>query len=147
VIELDGPHSMVVAAGTEVVSFVLLGDQNAGKSTYLHSFGYNHDDNFLEMMSLLPVLSSSFINTRFLTKDDPRYVAPHHTASHRTAGSVTCLRTSGTVHCHGNSRTQCNWLDSWVWLTCSVVPLGCARSLELFSPGLFHVYYHVKTLR
>jgi GTPase SAR1 family protein len=73
VIELDGPHSMVVAAGTEVVSFVLLGDQNAGKSTFLHGFTHHPDPSFLELSSLLPVLAASFVNTRFLTKADPRY--------------------------------------------------------------------------
>ena len=35
------PFSSVVAAGTHVFTFLLLGDQNAGKSTFLHSF--RHD--------------------------------------------------------------------------------------------------------
>eukprot|EP00041_Stephanoeca_diplocostata_P030519 m.925095 g.925095 ORF g.925095 m.925095 type:complete len:709 (+) comp23772_c0_seq36:524-2650(+) len=66
VVELDGPFSMNCVVGTEVFTFVLIGDQNAGKSTFLQSFSHQTDRNFLEMTSLLPVLSASFVNTRFL---------------------------------------------------------------------------------
>lgn len=55
----------------QVVSFVLLGDQNAGKSTFLHAFTHHTDDNFLQLSSLVPVLSAGFINTRFLDKVSP----------------------------------------------------------------------------
>eukprot|EP00040_Diaphanoeca_grandis_P016437 m.84786 g.84786 ORF g.84786 m.84786 type:complete len:617 (-) comp25803_c1_seq1:342-2192(-) len=72
VVELDGPHSLTVAPDTQVFTFVLLGDQNAGKSTFLHSFSHQNDQNFLEMTSLLPVLSASFVNTRFLSESDGR---------------------------------------------------------------------------
>lgn len=52
----------------QVFSFVLLGDQNAGKSTFLHAFTHYTDPNFLKLSSLVPVLSAGFINTRFLDK-------------------------------------------------------------------------------
>ena len=55
---------------------VLMGDQNAGKSTFLHAFTYNEDERFLEMSSLLPVLSASFVNTRFLTREQAAAQAP-----------------------------------------------------------------------
>eukprot|EP00050_Salpingoeca_kvevrii_P008591 m.303811 g.303811 ORF g.303811 m.303811 type:complete len:597 (-) comp16243_c0_seq1:49-1839(-) len=66
VVELESPLAAVVAAGTHVYTFVLLGDQNAGKSTFLHSFTCHLDSQFLLLNSLLPALSSSFVNTRFL---------------------------------------------------------------------------------
>ncbi|CAE7494959.1 unnamed protein product [Symbiodinium natans] len=59
-----------------VRSFLLLGDQNAGKSTMLHSFCRNGDAGFMQLSSLLPILSSSFLNTRivphsWLGQEDP----------------------------------------------------------------------------
>ena len=41
--------------------------QNAGKSTFMHAFGHHHDDNWLELTSELPILTSTFLNTRFLS--------------------------------------------------------------------------------
>lgn len=55
-----------------MLSFVLLGDQNAGKSTFLHSFTYHRDAHFLELSSLVPVLSASFVNSRFLLRVSTR---------------------------------------------------------------------------
>ena len=72
VLELDSPHTMNVAAGTQVISFVLMGDQNAGKSTFLHAFAHHTDPSFMELSSLLPVLSAAFVNTRFLEASDAR---------------------------------------------------------------------------
>eukprot|EP00053_Salpingoeca_punica_P016812 m.159968 g.159968 ORF g.159968 m.159968 type:complete len:388 (+) comp17048_c2_seq2:188-1351(+) len=72
VIDLDSPFSVSLAAGTHLYTFVLIGDQNAGKSTFLHSFACYQDENYLELSSLLPVLSSSFLNTRFLPEGDNR---------------------------------------------------------------------------
>lgn len=40
VLDLDSPFASIVHVGTQVFSFLLLGDQNAGKSTFLHSFTY-----------------------------------------------------------------------------------------------------------
>jgi GTPase SAR1 family protein len=40
VIELDSPYASIVQVGTQVFSFLILGDQNAGKSTFLHAFTY-----------------------------------------------------------------------------------------------------------
>jgi len=37
-----------------------------GKSTFIHAFTYQADPNYLELSTLLPILSSSFFNTRFL---------------------------------------------------------------------------------
>ncbi|CAJ1407954.1 unnamed protein product [Effrenium voratum] len=47
-------------------SFLLLGDQNAGKSTMLHSFCRSGDLGFMQLCSLLPILASSFVNTRMV---------------------------------------------------------------------------------
>jgi hypothetical protein len=66
VIELDSPFASIVPSGTQVYTFLLLGDQNAGKSTFIHSFTYHPDPNFLELSTTLPILTSTFINTRFL---------------------------------------------------------------------------------
>lgn len=57
-----------LGTGCAVRSFLLLGDQNAGKSTMLHSFCRDGDPGFLQLSSLLPVLSSSFINTRLVPR-------------------------------------------------------------------------------
>lgn len=65
VVEIESPFAAVVASDTAVITFLVLGDQNAGKSTFLHTFTYPYDANFLELTSYLPILSSSFINTRF----------------------------------------------------------------------------------
>jgi hypothetical protein len=54
------------------MTFLLVGDQNAGKSTFLHSFCRHYDAHFLSLSSLLPLLSSTFVNTRFLWEDDQR---------------------------------------------------------------------------
>ena len=80
VLELDSPFAATVAAGTHVFSFVLLGDQNAGKSTFLHSFSYTDEPNWLELSSYLPLLSSAFLNVRLLPPGDdtpPRDELPY----------------------------------------------------------------------
>lgn len=66
VIELDSPFAAIFAADTAVFSFLVLGDQNAGKSTFLHAFTYEEDPNFLQLTSELPILTSTFVNSRFL---------------------------------------------------------------------------------
>ena len=48
----------------------MLGDQNAGKSTFLHTFSYSDDANFLRLASYLPTLSACFHNARFLPTTD-----------------------------------------------------------------------------
>eukprot|EP01147_Barroeca_monosierra_P003224 gene3224-8240_t len=53
-----------------VYTFMLTGDQNAGKSTFLHAFTDHESESYLPLLSILPVLSSSFINSRFLSPDD-----------------------------------------------------------------------------
>lgn len=79
VLELSSPFALVEASGTRVFTFLLLGDQNAGKSTFLHSFSYSADANWLQLSSFLPMLSASFINTRFLAhslspRDEPPFI-------------------------------------------------------------------------
>ena len=54
------------ASGAVSFTFLLLGDQNAGKSTFLHAFAHAGDASWLEMLSLLPILSSSFLNAQLL---------------------------------------------------------------------------------
>lgn len=76
VLDLDSPFADVVPVNTQVFTFLLLGDQNAGKSTYLHSFSYQNDINFLPITSIIPILSSSFINTRFYFGDAPNSNIP-----------------------------------------------------------------------
>jgi len=60
------------ASSSGVVSFcfLLLGDQNAGKSTFLHAFNHAGDAAWLELTSLLPILSSSFVNAQLLSSED-----------------------------------------------------------------------------
>ena len=74
VLELDSPFAPFFQTGTLVHTFLLLGDQNAGKSTFLHSFTYEQDTNFLSLTSYLPMLSTTFINSRFLSEGSP--IAP-----------------------------------------------------------------------
>ncbi|KAL6072111.1 Ankyrin repeat-containing protein [Balamuthia mandrillaris] len=81
VIELDSPFASLVASGTHIFTFLLLGDQNAGKSTFLHAFTYHHDRHFLQLTSFLPMLTSTFINSRFLqgaglevARDEPPFL-------------------------------------------------------------------------
>jgi hypothetical protein len=79
VVEIESPFASVIATGTQIYTFLLLGDQNAGKSTFIHAFTYQADPNYLELSTLLPILSSSFFNTRFLEPDskiDPRDELP-----------------------------------------------------------------------
>lgn len=47
-------------------TFLLVGDQNAGKSSFLHAFTSSKDANFMKLCSFLPILSSTFSNARFL---------------------------------------------------------------------------------
>ncbi|KAK2963291.1 hypothetical protein BLNAU_1824 [Blattamonas nauphoetae] len=74
VVELDTPFSMVLGAGTAVHSILLLGDQNAGKTSFLHSFGASNDPRFIYLFNLIPYLTTSFINTRFLLDPTSQYM-------------------------------------------------------------------------
>ena len=69
VVEPDSPFAFVLPSGTQLFTFLLLGDQNAGKSTLIHAFANSDDANFLELTSFVPILSSSFFNVRFLASD------------------------------------------------------------------------------
>uniref|UniRef100_A0A0G4F636 Uncharacterized protein n=1 Tax=Chromera velia CCMP2878 TaxID=1169474 RepID=A0A0G4F636_9ALVE len=50
----------------QMFSFLLTGDQNAGKSTLLHAFCDQRNETFTQLCSFLPILSSSFVNCRLL---------------------------------------------------------------------------------
>ncbi|CAD7950194.1 unnamed protein product [Amoebophrya sp. A25] len=50
---------------TESLSFLVVGDQNAGKSTFLHSFSNFEDSNFMRLQSFLPAITSTFRNQCF----------------------------------------------------------------------------------
>jgi hypothetical protein len=65
VVELDSPFARLVCSDTLVYNFLLIGDQNAGKSTFLQSFTHHPDRNFIDVLAEVPVLSSVFVNTRF----------------------------------------------------------------------------------
>ena len=73
-LELDSPFASSAVAGTGVYTFLLLGDQNAGKSTFLHAWANPSAPHFLSLTSWLPFLSSSFANVRILDERGP--VAP-----------------------------------------------------------------------
>jgi hypothetical protein len=66
VLELDSPFAETAATGTAVLSVVIVGDQNAGKSTFLHAFAATDDPSFMELQSLFPTIASNFLNSRFL---------------------------------------------------------------------------------
>lgn len=51
------------------VRFLVLGDQNAGKSTFLHSLVDHNSSHSTELLSFIPSLSSSFVNARFFLND------------------------------------------------------------------------------
>ncbi|KAJ4461342.1 hypothetical protein PAPYR_2395 [Paratrimastix pyriformis] len=73
-VELESPFSIFFAAGTAIFTIFLMGEQNAGKSTLIHSFCQQTNHlTFLELSSAFPSLSSSFCNVRFLTSDASRY--------------------------------------------------------------------------
>ena len=64
-VESDLPLSAEAPAGTEVLTVGVIGDRNAGKTTFLHAFVNQHDRDWLRVTSVLPVLSGSFRNTRY----------------------------------------------------------------------------------
>jgi hypothetical protein len=92
VVQLDSPFAPVVKTGTWLASFLLLGDQNAGKSTFLHAFTYAQDARFTELTQLLPILSATFVNTR--------YTFQSHTRSLTTVLSLFRCRSWASLHPH-----------------------------------------------
>ena len=65
VVESDLPLSAVAPAGTELLTVAVIGDRNAGKSTFLHAFVNHVDRDWLRVTSLLPVVSGTFCNARY----------------------------------------------------------------------------------
>lgn len=65
-IDLSSPLAPAAAANSECLPILVAGDQNAGKSTFLHSFCNANDAGFLRLTSFLPILSSEFVNLRIL---------------------------------------------------------------------------------
>ena len=79
--EFISPRSPLAApastSGVAAFTFLLLGDQNAGKSTFLHAFTHATDASWLELTSLLPILSASFTNAQFVDRqqmDEPPFL-------------------------------------------------------------------------
>jgi hypothetical protein len=68
VVSLDSPFDLVSSSSGAVCvrTVLLLGDQNAGKTTFLHCFADQDDDEFTRLTSQLPILQASFLNSRFL---------------------------------------------------------------------------------
>eukprot|EP01053_Blabericola_migrator_P005128 Blabericola_migrator_1__5127@NODE_264_length_10634_cov_183_258446_g220_i0_p2_GENE_NODE_264_length_10634_cov_183_258446_g220_i0NODE_264_length_10634_cov_183_258446_g220_i0_p2_ORF_typecomplete_len512_score102_26PPV_E1_C/PF00519_17/0_078Dynamin_N/PF00350_23/0_24TniB/PF05621_11/1_4TniB/PF05621_11/2_5e02MMR_HSR1/PF01926_23/0_47_NODE_264_length_10634_cov_183_258446_g220_i079479482 len=60
----DDPFASVEHKGNSLWSFVLTGDQNAGKSTFLHSCIDANSPGFTSFASLMPLMSGYFCNTR-----------------------------------------------------------------------------------
>lgn len=60
---LWAPH---FATGTAHYSYVLIGDQNAGKSTFLHALTNHESRNFMHLCNYFPMLYSKFINSRLI---------------------------------------------------------------------------------
>ena len=70
VIELDSPFEVVKNhSSVYTKTIVIIGDQNAGKTTFLHSFCGKDDLHFTELMGEFPMLCSTFLNTRFLSHE------------------------------------------------------------------------------
>jgi hypothetical protein len=63
-VSITSPLAPRVVSGVAAFTFVMLGDQNAGKSTFLHAFTHSAGASWLELLSLLPILSSSFANVQ-----------------------------------------------------------------------------------
>ena len=65
---------------TVCYTFLLLGDQNAGKSTFLHAFTNAGDASWLALASFLPIVSSSLLNASLLASpaappmDEPPFI-------------------------------------------------------------------------
>ena len=77
VIEMETPFDVVASSGGTVTrTVVLVGDQNAGKSTFLHSFLHASDWNYTRLMQRLPVLQAHFLNARFLPEKEARDELP-----------------------------------------------------------------------
>ena len=71
-VSLDSPFATACGSGaTAVFTFLLLGDQNAGKSTFLHAFAHHADSAWLELGSFLPILTSSFLNAALTQSSSP----------------------------------------------------------------------------
>lgn len=79
-IELSSPFVHVGNDDSTVCyTFLLLGDQNAGKSTFLHAFAHHSDASWLSLSSILPILNSSFLNasltaSRVPPMDEPPFI-------------------------------------------------------------------------
>ena len=66
-VPLSSPFSSMCVRGSSAFTFLLLGDQNAGKSTFLHAFSHTGDATWLEIGSYLPIISASFVNASLST--------------------------------------------------------------------------------
>ncbi|OLS21241.1 MAG: hypothetical protein HeimC3_36620 [Candidatus Heimdallarchaeota archaeon LC_3] len=79
VITLDSPLASIIASDTHIITILLLGNRNSGKSTFIHSFTNKTDKNFFELLSEIPIINSTFINTRFIEDglpyiDEPPFI-------------------------------------------------------------------------
>ena len=107
IVPLSSPFSSVCARGSSAFTFLLLGDQNAGKSTFLHAFSHAGDATWLEIGSYLPIISASFVNASLCTDsatppmDEPPFL---DTDIGKPLGS--------TRHSLLNTRTQLTTHDS-----------------------------------
>ncbi len=61
-VEVSTPFAASSRADATVNTFLLCGDQNSGKTSFLHSFVFEREWNWTSLTRLLPILSSSWSN-------------------------------------------------------------------------------------
>ena len=71
IVPLSSPFSSMCVRGSSAFTFLLLGDQNAGKSTFLHAFSHTGDATWLAIGSYLPIISACFVNASLCTDSAP----------------------------------------------------------------------------
>ncbi|MFW9930617.1 MAG: hypothetical protein ACFFD1_14605, partial [Candidatus Thorarchaeota archaeon] len=77
IIGLDSPFAHIIPTNMAILNVILVGNRNSGKSTFIHAFTDIDDENFFDVLVELPIISSSFINTRFLeNKSSPMDIPP-----------------------------------------------------------------------
>lgn len=69
--DIGGPLTPCVAPHTVALPVLVVGDQNAGKTTFLHTFTNADDPNFTQLCSFLPIMASECANTHISRASTP----------------------------------------------------------------------------